>query len=235
MDAEIGFPSCCWVLTLVSGRAKMSVPCTCLWVWLGSVYVPLINISVLPLQGNFAQAGNSPQLRALSYYLILFPSLDVCSAYPLLVHAITNNIYTVFMGQDTTEKPKYRFDPILRLLLRFFAAIIPILAALGISNLVYVLKYAGLFGFGICFFFPTALQLQSIWRFSCPDAQGSKVQGSWHACAIFWITPWQWNDGFRLQQEKENRSRVRRGARGMYFEQGTFVFKVWPTEQNAIE
>ena len=106
--------------------------------------------------------GNPPQLRALSYYLIFFPSLDVCSAYPLIVHAITNNIYTVFMGQDTSKSPKYRFDWLIRLLLRFFAAVLPITAAFGISNLVYVLKYAGLFGFGICFIFPTALQLQSI-------------------------------------------------------------------------
>ena len=117
---------------------------------------------VPPLQGRLTKEGNPPQLRALSYYLIFFPSLDVCSAYPLIVHAITNNIYTVFMGQDTSKSPKYRFDWLLRLLLRFFAAVLPITAAFGISNLVYVLKYAGLFGFGICFIFPTALQLQSI-------------------------------------------------------------------------
>ena len=117
---------------------------------------------VLSLQGRLTKEGNPPQLRALSYYLIFFPSLDVCSAYPLIVHAITNNIYTVFMGQDTSKSPKYRFDWLIRLLLRFFAAVLPITAAFGISNLVYVLKYAGLFGFGICFIFPTALQLQSI-------------------------------------------------------------------------
>lgn len=119
-------------------------------------------VFVLSLQGRLTKDGNPPQLRALSYYLIFFPSLDVCSSYPLIVHTITNNIYTVFMGQDTSKSPKYRFDWLIRLLLRFFAAVLPITAAFGISNLVYVLKYAGLFGFGMCFIFPTALQLQSI-------------------------------------------------------------------------
>ena len=113
------------------------------------------------LQVDFSTHGNSPQLRALSYYLILFPSLDVCSAYPLVVHTIVNNVYTVLMGQDTTEKPKYSYDCAIRLIIKFIAAAVPIVAALFVSNLVYVLKYAGLIGFGMCFFFPTALQLQS--------------------------------------------------------------------------
>lgn len=110
---------------------------------------------------DFSAPGNSPQLRALSYYLILFPSLDVTSAYPLVVHTIVNNIYMVLMGHDTTEKPKYSCDCAIRLTLKFLAAALPIVAALFVSNLVYVLKYAGLIGFGMCFFFPTLLQLQS--------------------------------------------------------------------------
>ena len=42
------------------------------------------------------------------------------------------------------------------------AAVLPLLAAFGVANLIYVLKYAGLFGFAICLFFPAVLQLRSI-------------------------------------------------------------------------
>jgi len=58
--------------------------------------------------------------------------------------------------------PKKRVYLLLRLLLRFFAAVIPIMCAFGVSNLVSVFQYCGLFSFSIIIFFPTALQLQSI-------------------------------------------------------------------------
>ena len=45
--------------------------------------------------------------------------------------------------------------------LRVGTAILPIIAALFIANLVYVVKYGGLLGLFICYFFPIILQLQS--------------------------------------------------------------------------
>lgn len=45
--------------------------------------------------------------------------------------------------------------------MRVVNAILPILAAFGVANLIYVLKYAGLVGF-MCFTFPIILQLKSI-------------------------------------------------------------------------
>ncbi len=88
------------------------------------------------------------------------------SAYPLGVHVTVNNIYVIITGQDTSEKPKHpfaKYDLLLRLALRFFSALLPVLIASGVANLIYVLNYAGLFGFAICFGFPTALQLRSIY------------------------------------------------------------------------
>ena len=87
----------------------------------------------------------------------------MCSAYPLGIHTISNNIYTVLFGRDTSHEPKHpRLDCLLQFVIKLFSALLPIVAALFISNLVYILKYAGLTGFFICFFFPTALQLSSI-------------------------------------------------------------------------
>lgn len=117
------------------------------------------------MQSKLTGSGHSIALRLLAYYIILFPSIDVASAYPLMVHTIVNNFYIFVVGHDTSKapSPKYKWlDFILRTAFRFFAAVVPILAAFGVANLVYVLKYAGLMGFNICFFFPTILQLRSI-------------------------------------------------------------------------
>ena len=83
------------------------------------------------------------------------------SAYPLITHTVVNNFYIIITGHDTSEKPKYRFDFFLRVFLRFTVALIPILAAFGVANLIYVLKYTGLVGF-MCFLFPFSLQVRSI-------------------------------------------------------------------------
>ena len=117
-------------------------------------------------QSKLTDGSHSIALRLLAYYIILFPSVDVASAYPLMVHTIVNNFYILVVGHDSSKAPdpKYKWlDFFLRTGFRLFAAVVPILAAFGVANLVYVLKYAGLMGFNICFFFPTILQLKSIY------------------------------------------------------------------------
>ena len=99
----------------------------------------------------------------LSYLIILFPSVDVCSAYPLVVYTIVNNLYTVFMGRDTSQKV-HSYEWAIIMAMKVVFATLPIIASLFVTNLVYVLTYAGLMGFFICFFFPTALQLASEWK-----------------------------------------------------------------------
>jgi len=114
------------------------------------------------LQVNLAEPGNPTYLRVFSYCVVFIPSLLVCSSYPLGVHAVVNNIYTVLTGQDTTIRASNRCYRLLQLVLRFFAAVIPIICAFLVSNLVTVLQFGGIFAFAIIVFFPTALQLQSI-------------------------------------------------------------------------
>lgn len=115
------------------------------------------------MQGGFTSSESSTGLQILSYYLIFFPSLDVMSAFPLTIHCIVNNIYIILTGRDTSEVPRWKLDWLFRFILRFVAALVPLLAALGIANLIYVLKYAGLVGFTIALFFPAVLQLRSIY------------------------------------------------------------------------
>ena len=117
----------------------------------------------LSCQGGFTGPENSLALRILSYYLIFFPSLDVMSAFPLTIHCIVNNIYIIITGRDTSEKPRWKCDWLFRIILRFVAALLPLIAAFGMANLIYILKYAGLFGFAIAVFLPAVLQLHSIY------------------------------------------------------------------------
>lgn len=82
-----------------------------------------------------------------------------------MVHTVVNNLYLIITGHDTSKPPSLKHkwsDSILRIVLRLVVAVLPILAAFGVANLIYVLKYAGLIGFFICFFFPTILQWRSI-------------------------------------------------------------------------
>ena len=81
--------------------------------------------------------------------------------YALNTQPIANNIYSVFFSRVTRKRSK-RCDQLLKVLIRFFAAVTPLTIAFGVSNLVTVLQYAGLSGFLLSFIFPTALQLQSI-------------------------------------------------------------------------
>ena len=100
--------------------------------------------------------------------------MDVLSAYPLTIHAMVNNIYIIITGHDTSEHPKWRLDWLLRFLLRLTVATIPLVAAFGVSNLIFILKYAGLLGFGVCFLYPTVLQLAS--TYVCIKEFGNKSQ-----------------------------------------------------------
>ena len=70
-------------------------------------------------------------------------------------------MYSVFLGQDSCKNGNRKCDRTLMFLIRLLAAVIPIVIAFFISNLVEVLQISGLFGFILCFILPTALQLQS--------------------------------------------------------------------------
>ena len=85
----------------------------------------------------------------------------MCSAYPLGVFTISNNLFVLFTGSDSTELTKHKYGRLLLISLRVGTAILPIVAALFIANLVYVVKYGGLLGLFICYFFPIILQLRS--------------------------------------------------------------------------
>jgi len=110
---------------------------------------------------NLSHNSASTALRVMAYYIVLFPTLDVCSAYPLGVFATSNNLFTLFTGSDTTQIHKHKHGKVILVLLRLVCAVLPIIASLFVANLVYVVTYGGLLGLFICYFFPLMLQLRS--------------------------------------------------------------------------
>lgn len=79
-----------------------------------------------------------------------------------MIHTIVNNIYTVVFGHDTSQAKGMKHK-LIQLGMKLVASVLPIAIGFFVSNLVYVLKYAGLLGFFISLFFPMLFQLSSQW------------------------------------------------------------------------
>ena len=115
------------------------------------------------IQAPLTHPSYSLALRVLSYYIMLFPSLDVVSAYPLFVITMVNSIYIAIFGKDSAQANKSWTSLIVLLLMKFTLALLPILVAMAVSNLVTILKYSGFFSFFISILMPILLQLRSQW------------------------------------------------------------------------
>ena len=85
------------------------------------------------------------------------------SIYPLIVLTMVNNLYIVVFGKDSAEASKTWKTFFFLLVMKFTAALLPIIVALAVSNLVTVLKFTGLAGIFLAFFFPTLLEISSEW------------------------------------------------------------------------
>lgn len=86
----------------------------------------------------------------------------MCSVYPLVVHAVVNGVYFVIFSKDTSQEKSAK-SKIVQVALKLVMTVIPILIGLFVTNLVYIVKFAGLVGFFIGLFFPISLQLRSQW------------------------------------------------------------------------
>lgn len=142
-----------------------------------------MSFAVLSMQSVYTHSRSPLPLFIFSISVILYPSIDVISIYSTGVHITVNNINALLSGFETSKEPSYRFDCLFKLILRFIVALLPVLAAFGNANLIYVLKYAGIAGFGT-FLMPFILQIRSIQvcktKFSQPNrsALNSQKNGS---------------------------------------------------------
>jgi len=107
-------------------------------------------------QGNLV--GAAPWTRAVSMYVVLFPAIDVVSAYPLSAITLGNNLFGAYYGKRIHEVEKDRW---LRTVFRLLASVPPIICAMFIRELGVITDYAGTTGFLLALSFPAALYIYS--------------------------------------------------------------------------
>eukprot|EP00761_Pharyngomonas_kirbyi_P013833 gb/GECH01013862.1/.p1 GENE.gb/GECH01013862.1/~~gb/GECH01013862.1/.p1 ORF type:complete len:606 (+),score=81.08 gb/GECH01013862.1/:1-1818(+) len=92
----------------------------------------------------------------IQYIIVLFPAIDVCSAFPLNGVTLGNNLLAGFIGNPETREKRW-----IRVLFRLLASIPPLIGASRVRQLDTILKYVGLSGFIIAFIYPAFLNMAS--------------------------------------------------------------------------
>jgi hypothetical protein len=95
--------------------------------------------------------------RFISSFVLLFPALDVASAYPLNAITLGNGLMS-FYYTDSTQVDS-RWFPVVKTMFRLLAAIPPIIGAACVTDLGVITDYTGVTGFAIAFIFPSLLML----------------------------------------------------------------------------
>jgi hypothetical protein len=108
--------------------------------------------------GSNASGFKYVVMRCISGYVVLFPALDVSSAFPLNAVTLGNNLLSIFYGQRVHAVENSRIH---RVMFRLLAAIPPIILASIVSDLGRITDYTGITGFGIAFIFPSLLSYYS--------------------------------------------------------------------------
>jgi hypothetical protein len=109
---------------------------------------------------NWIHYGNNSEgltyvfKRAISTYVVLFPALDVASAFPLNAITLGNNLLSTIYGASVHLVEHSRVH---RVIFRLSAAGPALIAASFVSNLGTITDYTGITGFGIAFIFPALL------------------------------------------------------------------------------
>mmetsp|Transcript_60439 Transcript_60439/g.118974 ORF Transcript_60439/g.118974 Transcript_60439/m.118974 type:complete len:517 (+) Transcript_60439:45-1595(+) len=113
------------------------------------------NLNWRHFEGVRDSDGKKPWYAAVvSCFVVLFPALDVASAYPLNAFTLGNNLMSAYYGDDMQLHEKNRFKTSI---FRLLAAIPPFLGASVVSNLENITAFTGLTGFAIAFVIPPLL------------------------------------------------------------------------------
>ena len=75
---------------------------------------------------------------------------------------VADNVYLALFCRDISQEKGWK-PTLMQLVLRLVIALVPLVMAMFVTNLVYVNKYAGLIGFFIGMACPVVLQLRSQW------------------------------------------------------------------------
>jgi len=112
----------------------------------------------------------------ISYMVVLFPPIDIISAFPLNAITLGQNLLTTFI-RDRHRITQRRYIIPFRLL----ASIPPIVGACFIKDLSSILQYTGCVGVIIAFVYPCLLQYKSIQLWKQEFSQDRDEQSMIHA------------------------------------------------------
>lgn len=108
---------------------------------------------------NSSGAGKvylSPMLEVVNMVVVLFPSLDTISVFPLIAITLSNNLAASAMGKQSNTQTKkglcsWRFQIVLW---RLLAGVPPIFASVILTDLSLTLQFSGIAGIYIAFIAP---------------------------------------------------------------------------------
>ena len=106
--------------------------------------------------GGSSSSGRSPVAAFISYLIVLFPPIDIVSAFPLNCITLANNIMSACIPPHLHTQRRYIIP------FRLVAACLPLIGAGFVKSLDSILHYTGCVGVLIAFLFPLLLQYKSI-------------------------------------------------------------------------
>ena len=92
----------------------------------------------------------------VSYAIVLFPPVDVLSAFPLNCITLANNVMAAFVTPEQATKRRYILP------FRLLTSCLPLLGAALVKDLSTILHYTGTVGVAVAFLFPAAVQYHSL-------------------------------------------------------------------------
>lgn len=108
--------------------------------------------------------------RCVSTFVVIFPAVDVASAFPLNAVTLGNNLFSMVFGKFTNG---YEKSKSLKIVCRLLAAVPPLVLSALVSDLGQITDYTGIAGFFIAFIFPPLL---SYFSFNAMEKKGIPPQ-----------------------------------------------------------
>ena len=113
--------------------------------------------------------------QVIALFVILFPALDVASAYPLNAFTLGNNLMSSYFGDDIQAHEKSRLQ---LSAFRLLASLPPFVGAFFVSDLGHITSFTGLTGFVIAFIVPALLAYYSDARMKQLELSSATVHSS---------------------------------------------------------
>lgn len=136
-------------------------------------------------QWSAGWTGTAIWAEALSFFVLVFPAINVVSSFPLNAIVLGNNLMAAVYEEDVHE---YESNVKLRVLFRLLSSVPPILGAVLVRELGLITSYAGIFAIATAFVFPPLLYIQSksmteergLKKRTCYEGLGSSIV--WAIC-----------------------------------------------------